>query len=290
MLLATTAYLPNQVLNAGYNYTPHETDALLLIINAFQGETILTMKLNAFLTNYGTSNNNLAEFNKTMRGILSKPLEFYNKETRTYFTENFILRYTHNTRTNEITVLFSPEMCAILTRTKEKYSLYSLRVLLALDSRYSKRIYLFCNAWKSSGLFSIDVEKLRSKLQIGNKYEQTADFKRKILEPAFAEINEKSELFIEPVYIKQGREIITLQCNVSVKTELTSGNTKEREQLRKFGVASWIIDNALATLTTSEINDAINNVIMNQHQIKNTSSYIYGTFKKLGVPLEKKLF
>jgi len=225
-----------------------------------------------------------------MRGILSKPLEFYNKETQTYFTENFILRYMHNTRTQEIIVFFSPEMCAILTRTKEKYSLYSLRVLLALDSRYSKRIYLFCNAWKSKGIFSIDVDKLRSKLQIGNKYEQTADFKRKILEPAFAEINEKSELQIDPFYIKAGREIITLQCNVTVKNEIVSGNNKEREQLRKFGVTSWLINNAFGTLTFEEINEVINSTIMNQHQIKNTSAYIYGAFKKLGVPVEKKLF
>lgn len=290
MLLATNAYLPNQVLNAGYNYTPHETDALLLIINAFAGETLLKMKLNTFLTHYGASNNNVSEWNKTMRGLLSKPLEFYNKETKTYFTENIILRYSHDTRTNEVTLWFSPEMAAILTRTKEKYSLYSLRVLLALDSRYSKRIYLFCNAWKTAGLFSIDIDKLRSKLQIGNKYEQTADFKRKILEPAIFEINEKSELTIEPVYIKEGREIITLQCNVFVKAELKTGNVKEREQLRKFGVASWLIDNAMAILSIDEINDVLNNTIMNQHQIKNTSSYIYGTFKKLGVPVEKKMF
>jgi plasmid replication initiation protein len=290
MLLGTKAYLPNQVLNAGYNYTPHETDALLLIINAFAGETVLKMKLNTFLVNYGSSNNNVAEWNRTMRGLLSKPLEFYNSETKTYFTENIILRYSHDTRTNEITLLFSAEMAAILTRTKEKYSLYSLRVLLSLDSRYSKRIYLFANAWKTGGIFEIDIEKLRLKLQIGNKYEQTADFKRKILEPAFSEVNDKSELQIEPVYIKEGREILRLKLNVYIKEEIKTGNTKERELLRKFGVASWLIDNALAVLSIDEINDVINNTIMNQHQIKNTSAYIYGTFKKLGVPVEKKMF
>jgi plasmid replication initiation protein len=290
MLLGTKAYLPNQVLNAGYNYTPHETDALLLIINAFAGETVLKMKLNTFLVNYGSSNNNVAEWNRTMRGLLSKPLEFYNSETKTYFTENIILRYSHDTRTNEITLLFSAEMAAILTRTKEKYSLYSLRVLLSLDSRYSKRIYLFANAWKTGGIFEIDIEKLRLKLQIGNKYEQTADFKRKILEPAFSEVNDKSELQIEPVYIKEGREILRLKLNVYIKEEIKTGNTKERELLRKFGVASWLIDNALAILSIDEINDVINNTIMNQHQIKNTSAYIYGTFKKLGVPVEKKMF
>jgi plasmid replication initiation protein len=290
MLLGTKAYLPNQVLNAGYNYTPHETDALLLIINAFAGKTVLKMKLNTFLVNYGSSNNNVAEWNRTMRGLLSKPLEFYNSETKTYFTENIILRYSHDTRTNEITLLFSAEMAAILTRTKEKYSLYSLRVLLSLDSRYSKRIYLFANAWKTGGIFEIDIEKLRLKLQIGNKYEQTADFKRKILEPAFSEVNDKSELQIEPVYIKEGREILRLKLNVYIKEEIKTGNTKERELLRKFGVASWLIDNALAILSIDEINDVINNTIMNQHQIKNTSAYIYGTFKKLGVPVEKKMF
>jgi len=84
MLLFTTGFVPNEILNASYNYTPQEIELLLMIINTHKGENELTMNISTLTANYGSSHNNIKELRGAITNLLSKPLEYYNQEKQCY--------------------------------------------------------------------------------------------------------------------------------------------------------------------------------------------------------------
>ena len=50
-----------------------------------------------------------------------------------------------------------------------------------------------------------EIDELRQYFDCENKYKLFADFKRKVIEVAVREINEKSDIWLKPTYKKWGR-------------------------------------------------------------------------------------
>ena len=294
MLLYTNGYIPNEIVNAHYNYTPHETDLLLTIINLFQNEPTLSIKYERLVSNYGDTHNKLELLRNAIHGILSKPLEYYkpsseeNKKGQ-YIFSSIVTTAKIDVERNLVHFTFSPDIMHVIARSKEKYTRYNFQVLLSLESRYSKRIYLLCNAWKSTGLWECSTEKLRKILKLENKYSQFTDLKKRVLNPAFEELNEKSEFRIEPEYFKQGKEINKLLCSVVLKSEHINVKPQYFSKLRSFGLSEWQCKNVENYLEAGEIDSVLNDLIMNTG-VNNTGGYLVKIFKSMGVPLDKKLF
>jgi len=295
MLLYTNGYVPNEIVNAHYNYTPHETDLLLTIINMFRNEPTLSIKYDTLVFNYGETHNKLELLRNAIHGILSKTLEYYKPNTEenkkgVYILSAIITTAKIDVSRNIVHFTFSPDIMHVITRSKEKYTRYNFQVLLNLESRYSKRIYLLCNAWKTTGLWECNMERLRKILKLENKYSQFADLKKRVLNPAFLELNEKSEFKIEPEYFKQGKEINKMLCTVILKTEHVKPQSEQFNKLRSMGLAVWQCNNILNHLEQDQINNVLNDLIMNAHAINNKGGYLVKIFKSMGVPLEQKLF
>jgi plasmid replication initiation protein len=181
-------------------------------------------------------------------------------------------------------------MGKILTHAKEKYSRYNFEVMLNLNSRYSKRLYLNCNAWRKTGVWEIKLDKLRKMLGVADKYEQFYDFNTKILQPAFSEINEKSEYVTTVDYLKNGKTYSSMLVSVTLKKEFVKTSQRQWAALKSFGLSDWQIKNVTASLSDYEIEKHLNHIRMNRNQIKNAGGWLVSTFKAIGVPLDKKLF
>jgi len=290
MLLFTTGYVPNEILNASYNYTPHEVELLLMIINTHKGDKELILNISTLTANYGSSHNNVKELRNAITSLLSKPLEYYNQEKQSYVISAVITSATVNAERGTVKFTFNEDFATILQRGKEKYSRYNFQTMLKLRGRYAKRLYLFCNAWRKTGIWNVDVEKLRKMLKVDEKYKQFGDFEKRVLNPAFAEINEISEYEITPELMRSGKKITSLLCTVITKKEFVSNKPENWNKLKQFGLSDWQIDNVMNTAQDGQIEDAINMVLMNRHQIKNTGGYLVNIFKAQGVPMDKKLF
>ena len=295
MLLYTNGYVPNEIVNAHYNYTAHETDLLLTIINLFKNEPTLSIKFDTLTFNYGEGHNKLETLRNSIHGILSKPLEYYKPSPEenkkgVYVFSAIVTTAKIDVNRNIVHFTFSPDIMHVIARSKEKYTRYNFQVLLNLESRYSKRIYLLCNAWKTTGLWECPIDRLRKILKLENKYSQFADLKKRVLNPAFEELNEKSEYKIEPEYFKQGKEINKLLCTVVLKTENVKPQSDQFTKLSSMGLAIWQCTNVVNHLEPNEIKNVLNDMIMNGHAIKNKGGYLVKIFKAMGVPLEQKLY
>lgn len=290
MLIHSNGYLPNEILNASYNYTRHEIDVLLTIINRYRGNNTFEIGFDELLVSFGSSNANNKELKNTILALLQKPLEYRNNETKTHILSAIICNAKIDTTRRVVTFTVTDEIGLIIGRAKEKYSRYNFEVMLNLKSRYAKRIYLHCNAWKKTGVWEVDLGRLRNMLGVQDKYEQFFDFNTKILQPAFAEINKRSEYVVTNEYLKNGKQYTTLLCSVVLKKEHIKEQRNLGLELKKYGLSEWQIKNILHLCPGDKIEDLLNYVRMNVHTIKNTGGFLKVSFEKIGVPLERGLF
>jgi plasmid replication initiation protein len=205
MLLQVKGYLPNQIVNASYNYSPSEINLLLTIVSAYQGGTKLELSTGYLLAGFGSSNSNNEYLRNAALELCRKPLEFYSDKKNSYIISALITSAEFNFNARKAIFTFNPDIAEILVKSKEKYTRFNFETLLRLESRYSKRLYLFCNQWRTKGVWQKDIETLRLVLALKNSYTQFNDFKTKVIEPAIRELNEKSEFKIEADFIKEGR-------------------------------------------------------------------------------------
>ena len=286
----TTGYLPNEILNASYNYTAHEIEVLLAVVNFYKGENTLVIHTENLTGGFGKTNALNKELKKAIRGILEKPLEYWNQEKGILLIASVITSAEIDVNKRQVKFTINESLGKILTHAKEKYSRYNFEVMLKLNSRYSKRLYLHCNAWRKTGVWEVQLDKLRKMLGVTDKYEQFFDLNTKILAPAFQEINEKSEYITTVDFIKNGKQYTSILVSVVLKKEFIKENQKHWTELKRFGLVDWQIRNVTNVLSETEIERHLNNMRMNQHAIKNVGGYLVNTFKAVGVPLEKALF
>ena len=80
--------------------------------------------------------------------------------------------------------------------------------------------------WSSAGEREIEVEWLKKQFQVRDKYSRLGDLKRRVIEPAIAEINEHSNLWVKYGQRKSGRTVTHFQFQFGVKDQ-----EKQRKQL-----------------------------------------------------------
>jgi len=290
MLIISKGYLPNEILNASYNYSTHEINVLLTIISSYRGESPLVIPMNQLTAGFGESNSNNKYLKEAIIGIISKPLEYWSTDRNRCLIAAIVTSGKICLIRKTVTFTIDPDMAKIIEKAKSHYSRYEMNTILSLQSRYAKRLYLYCNAWKSSGLWTMKIDQLREKLMCVDKYSEFSDFKKRIIDPAFAEINEKSEYAIEITYLKNGNRVESIMATVVLKKEMVKEINNARNDLRNFGLVEWQIQNVMGIMPESEIETLLNNVKMNRHEIRNIGGYLVNVFSKQGVPMDKKLF
>lgn len=290
MIISNNGYLPNEILNASYNYSQHEIDVMLAVINNYKGGTEIVLNFETLLVNFGTSNANNKELKNTIRGIIEKPLEYYNKELQTYLICSIITSAEIDTIRRKVKFTINETLGKIINQAQREYSRFNFETMLKLKSRYAKRLYLYCNSWRKTGVWEADIEKLKKRLGVSDKYEKFNDFNKRVLAPAFEEINEKSEYRITVDYLKEGKQYTSLLCSIVLKQEFRKPGSKYAGELKAYGLSDWQIKNVCAILQDPEIEKQLNTVKMNRNNIKNVGAWLAATFAAIGVPMEKSIF
>lgn len=100
---------------------------------------------------------------------------------------------------------------------------YNLKYSIPLKTDYSKRYYYFCKQFVKTGCLIQSIEDLRDKIEIGDKYKGYFDFKRYVLDPSKQEINQKSDLKIDYIELKNDklnkRKVTHIKTIIHMKNE-----------------------------------------------------------------------
>jgi len=125
---------------------------------------------------------------------------------------------------------FTKDMLPYLTELTRQFTKYALADVAKMESTYAIRLYELLMQWDSLGSREIELEQLREWLQLEGRYPSIKDFKKWVLDPAVAQINEHSPLTVEWAQRKTGRKVTHLL--------FTFGPKKPAKALRKAsGVA-----------------------------------------------------
>jgi plasmid replication initiation protein len=112
---------------------------------------------------------------------------------------------------------FSPEVLPYLQQLKEQFTKYRLGDISSLKSAYSIRLYEMLMQFQSTGIALVRLEEFKERLGIADKYSDYLNLRRRIIEPAVSELNQKSHLTITFKSIREGRAIKKLEFFFSEK-------------------------------------------------------------------------
>jgi len=112
------------------------------------------------------------------------------------------------------------------------FTSYLLEQTTQFDSVYSVRLYELLTQWRAAKKTPcFDLEQFRGQMGLGvNEYKRMNDFKKRVLDLAVGEINDKSDLKVKYENVKKGRSIIGFKFIVHEKPKAkTDVVNKERD-------------------------------------------------------------
>lgn len=112
---------------------------------------------------------------------------------------------------------FSKPILPYLTALSGEFSKYRLEHVAGMTSRYGIRLYELLVQWRSKGEREIEITWLRSIWELETKYKAIKDFKKYVIEPAIADVNDHSDLWVKQGQRKTGRRVTHLQFQFGPK-------------------------------------------------------------------------
>ena len=133
-----------------------------------------------------------------------------------------------------IKIRLDEDLKPFLLHLQKNYTQYELIYTLGLKSKYSIRLYEFLKSIhynKTKPYTSIlTIEELKDKLD-ATTYSAFRDFNARVLQPAYKEINEKTDLVYSYELIKVGRK--TTSIKITVQSKKTTDRLKTLANIEK---------------------------------------------------------
>ena len=121
-----------------------------------------------------------------------------------------------------ITIRIDSQLRPFLFNLDTKFTTFGREDAMNMSSRYAKRLYEMLSQWKSIGVMKITVQELKQRLKLYNldtkeeQYQVWAEFKRRVLEPAVAEINTDTDLSVKYYPEREQRKVYLLKWTIKV--------------------------------------------------------------------------
>lgn len=135
-------------------------------------------------------------------------------------TVSFLTKVTADKRNGTATVYFDRDILPFLQNLKAEYTQYKMFYIMTMKSQYSIRLYEIFKSVAGKENWYFDIDELRKLFMCDKNYDRVNDFKKRVIEPAIAEINEKTDINVEYEYLNEGRKIVGIECTISYKNTL----------------------------------------------------------------------
>lgn len=136
-----------------------------------------------------------------------------------------------------IEMRFGKDILPYLTGLQTEFTRYALSDVAKMTSAYGIRLYEMLMQWRG-GHRVATLDDLRRWLQLENRYPSIKDFKRWVLDPAVAQINEHSPMTVSWSQRKTGRRVTHLEFEYALKaTAKPSTKAKKNSKLSDTEIA-----------------------------------------------------
>jgi plasmid replication initiation protein len=115
---------------------------------------------------------------------------------------------------------FSPTVLPHLTMLNREFTSYQLKQLGNLSSFYAVRLYELMSQFLKLGERSCTLEQLRQMLDLGDKYQDVKDMRKRVLDPALKELNTGTDLAVTAEPRRQGRKIVGFSFTITKNDQM----------------------------------------------------------------------
>lgn len=157
--------------------------------------------------------------NKILSDLRQKELFLVkNKQdgSRDYIVAGFIDKSSYNDKKDTFTITADADVHRLLHKyLEEGYTPINLVVWMNLKNTYAQRFYDILRAWTGTKeVINYELDYIKRILLIENKYKVYADFKKRVLIPAIAELNSTGYFEITFEEVRKGRSIESIDFHV----------------------------------------------------------------------------
>ena len=231
----------NSLINASYNLDLIEQRLILLaIIQARKSKIPLTKRDKIVVT----ASEYADEFKVSQSGSLYQNLknacdalferQFSYKETLEngevkFSKSRWVSKVSYIPETATIELFFTSDVLDLITMLEKHFTSYELEQVADLNSKYSVRLYEIIIAWRFQGKTPmLPIDEIRYRLGVQeNEYQLMGDFKKRVLELAIKEINEKTDIQVAYEQHKRGRKIVGFTFTFKVKNTQKAPSAKK---------------------------------------------------------------
>jgi plasmid replication initiation protein len=133
-----------------------------------------------------------------------------------------------------IQIVFTPEVIKYITRLEVEFTSYQLEKVGHMTSAYAVRIYELLTQHRDIGNRTLNLQWLRETLQIeAQEYKLTADFIKRVLDPAVEQINKHSDLTVNYKPVKTGRAITDFVFKIKDKDAKPKRHAVTDQEIRE---------------------------------------------------------
>ncbi len=130
----------------------------------------------------------------------------------------WISRASYVDGAGRIKVVFTEDVIKYIHKLETEFTSYQLEKVGNMTSAHAVRIYELLAQFVSTGNRTINLKWLRETLQMeSNEYKLTADFLKRVLDPAVEQINKHSDLVVSYKPVKTGRAITDFAFKIKSK-------------------------------------------------------------------------
>lgn len=119
-----------------------------------------------------------------------------------------------------VTLGFSPALTPYLTILRTEFTRYKLKYIGNIGSFYGVRLYELCAQYRKAGRRTITMEQLREMLNLGDKYTNVRDLRRRVLDPALEDINRYTDLRVVMTPTMKGRKVTGFHFDIGLNEQI----------------------------------------------------------------------
>lgn len=213
-----TVVKANSLIEASYRLTLDEMRLLALTIgtmNPKSEQQIFEFSVSEFVNQFPDVNTDRAytQIKSAIERISERWVKTEDEKHVTKF--RWVSSQTYFKKEGRFKIALTNEIMPYLTQLKGQFTQYQLNHISGFSSVHSIRLYELFTQYKRLGERYISIEDLKKWLQLEDKYDRYNNLNQWVLLPALAEINEKSDLFVEYEPIKRGRKIVGVEFSIT---------------------------------------------------------------------------
>lgn len=175
------------------------------------------------------------------RNLCKHTMEFYDSRRKEWHCSSLIYDVVHSVNKGIITFTVFGSLLDVLYDYTRGYSRYDLQQVMSMRLPSSVRLMWLMYGQIEPKSFSIDW--LKNILGVADKYDQTADFIKKQIEPACNEVSERSSIKLSYERLWSGRKVTGIKFHVTRKPkpeQNISSMTAEMKQLLQKDISEYM--------------------------------------------------